>query len=231
MFSSAKGTHESGIAYAATAASSPLPHDEHTPEPDHPAVPAPVVPHLEEMTLEGVPLPIYPLPSKPFPVQPPPKIGSGFAPIIPLDKSGHKVRKWRQANREIRGIAGGRWFVRSWIGEKESDFATAAAASAHAAHAAATQAAVESAAAALSGMSGLNLPKLSVAGLSGTASGKATPRLKALKSDAGFGTGPSSRAGSAGPESISVQLSSRKRTGAPVASRADTPTVSTPVPL
>ena len=71
---------------------------------------------------------MYPLPSKPFPVLPPQKMGSGFAPLIPLDKSGKKVRHWRQANREIRGIAGGRWFARSWAGEKESEFATAVAA-------------------------------------------------------------------------------------------------------
>ena len=45
----------------------------------------------------------------------------------PLDRSGAKVRQWRVANREIRGIAGGRWFARSWVGDKESDFATAAA--------------------------------------------------------------------------------------------------------
>ncbi|KAF8899261.1 hypothetical protein BD779DRAFT_1487790 [Infundibulicybe gibba] len=37
---------------------------------------------------------------------------TGFAPIIPLDRSLKKVR-----------IAGGRWFARSWVGEKDSDFA------------------------------------------------------------------------------------------------------------
>ncbi|OBZ78641.1 hypothetical protein A0H81_01276 [Grifola frondosa] len=112
-------------AYPGTAASSPMPHDDHTPEPDItiPAVPA--LPHLEDGVLEGVPLPVYPLPSKPFPVQPPPKIGSGFAPIIPLDRSGKPVRRWRQVNREVRGIAGGRWFARTWVGEKESEFASA----------------------------------------------------------------------------------------------------------
>ncbi len=182
------------------------------------------------MKLEGVALPVYPLPSKPFPVQPPPKIGSGFAPVIPLDRNGRVVRKWRQANREVRGIAGGRWFAKTWIGEKESEFATAAATAAAAAHAAAAQAAVESAAAALSGMSGMNLPKLTIAGLSGVGSGKATPRLKALKTDSGLATGPSSRAASAGAESISAQLPSRKRTGVPAASGAESPSISTPAP-
>lgn len=82
-------------------------------------------PLLEDIDLDTVPLPIYPLPSKPFPVQPPQKIITGFAPIIPLDKSGKRVRVWRTANREIRGIAGGRWFARAWVGEKESDYARA----------------------------------------------------------------------------------------------------------
>lgn len=83
--------------------------------------------------MEVAPLPVYPLPSKPFPVQPPPKIGAGFAPMLPLDRSGNKIRRWRTANREIRGIAGGRWFARSWVGDKESEYAnaTAAAAASH----------------------------------------------------------------------------------------------------
>jgi hypothetical protein len=34
------------------------------------------------------------------------------------------VRHWREANREIRGIAGGRWFAKTWVGDKESQFAT-----------------------------------------------------------------------------------------------------------
>lgn len=81
---------------------------------------------LSDINLEGIPLPIYPLPSRPFPVQPPPKIGTGLAPVIPLDKSSNRPRRWRTANREIRGIAGGRWFARSWVGEKESELSTAA---------------------------------------------------------------------------------------------------------
>lgn len=117
--------------YAGTAPSSPLPltregGSEH--EDAENAPPPPV-----EGTTEVAPLPIYPLPSKPFPVQPPPKIGAGFAPMLPLDRSGNKIRRWRTANREIRGIAGGRWFARSWVGDKESEYAnaTAAAAASH----------------------------------------------------------------------------------------------------
>lgn len=74
--------------------------------------------------LENIPIPVYPLPTKPFPVQPPPKNTTGFAPQMPLDRSGTKVRHWREANRDIRGIAGGRWFAKTWVGDKESQFAT-----------------------------------------------------------------------------------------------------------
>jgi len=72
-------------------------------------------------TIEDGPYPVYPLPSKPFPVQPAPKMPTGFAPVIPLDRSSKRCRRWRVANREIRGIAGGRWFTRSWVGDKELD--------------------------------------------------------------------------------------------------------------
>jgi len=118
-------------AYAGTAPSSPLPitregGSEHEDAENAPPPPA-------EGTTETAPLPVYPLPSKPFPVQPPPKIGAGFAPMLPLDRSGNKIRRWRTANREIRGIAGGRWFARTWVGDKESEYAnaTAAAAASH----------------------------------------------------------------------------------------------------
>lgn len=117
--------------YAGTAPSSPLPltregGSEHEDAENAPPPPA-------EGTTELAPLPVYPLPSKPFPVQPPPKIGAGFAPMLPLDRSGNKIRRWRTANREIRGIAGGRWFARSWVGDKESEYANATAAAAVAA--------------------------------------------------------------------------------------------------
>lgn len=60
---------------------------------------------------------------------PPPKLSSGLAPSITLDKSGKQVRHWRTALREIKGIGGGRWFARTWVGHKESPFAASAVAS------------------------------------------------------------------------------------------------------
>ncbi|KAJ3981652.1 hypothetical protein F5890DRAFT_1534291 [Lentinula detonsa] len=113
-----------------TAASSPVAEHfddiEQTPDPE-PLAPIPSavqnsVP--EEINLEGIPIPVYTLPTKPFPVLPPPKVGSGFAPSINLDRSGTKARHWRVAKREIRGIAGGRWFAQGWVGEKDSAFAS-----------------------------------------------------------------------------------------------------------
>lgn len=109
-----------------TAPSSPFLHDVHeggqSPDVEEPQQRQPPTP---EGLAETPPLPVYPLPSKPFPVQPPPKISTGFAPMLPLDRTGSKVRRWRIANREIRGIAGGRWFTRAWVGDKESEFAAA----------------------------------------------------------------------------------------------------------
>ncbi|EIW87145.1 hypothetical protein CONPUDRAFT_149182 [Coniophora puteana RWD-64-598 SS2] len=113
----------SETAYTGTAPSSPLPFDA-LPldlEPDDQDEPPPI-----EANYDNSPMPVYPLPSKPFPVQPPPKIGTSFAPVIPLDRSRNKVRHWRQANREIRGIAGGRWFTKTWVGDKDSELSVAA---------------------------------------------------------------------------------------------------------
>ncbi|KAI0718922.1 hypothetical protein C8T65DRAFT_637391 [Cerioporus squamosus] len=200
-----------------TAASSPIPH-EGSPEPDIPLSSLAAMHHpLDDAPLEGVPLPQYPLPSKPFPVQPLPKIGTGFAPSIPLDKSGKPVRKWRQVNREVRGIAGGRWFVKSWVGEKESDFANAVAASQAAAQALGD------------GMSaaGLTLPTLSGVSISGTGRGRGRGARHGV---AHSSTVASSRAGSAMPESISAQL--KKRGSGPSTPSVDLPTaipISTPV--
>lgn len=84
----------------------------------------------EPINLTGIPQPSYPLPTKPFPVMPPLKLPTGFAPLVPLDrekdktKGVAKVRGWRVAHREIRGIAGGRFFLRTWVGAKESEWAT-----------------------------------------------------------------------------------------------------------
>ena len=94
--------------------------------PAPPAISAPTLSNPDE-TLEGVPCPVYPLPSKPFPVLPPVKITTGFATNLPLDKNHTQARHWRLAKREIRGIAGGRWFAQSWVGDKESAYATSVA--------------------------------------------------------------------------------------------------------
>ncbi|KAG6851405.1 hypothetical protein H0H93_005803 [Arthromyces matolae] len=108
-----------------TAASSPvtLQFDIGTPEPEE-SNPAGSAAMMEEINLENVALPQYPLPTKPFPVQQASKIPTGFAPVLPLDKSQKKVRHWREAKREIRGIAGGRWFAKTWVGGKDSEYAS-----------------------------------------------------------------------------------------------------------
>ncbi len=49
---------------------------------------------------------------------------NGFAPALPLDKTGLKVRHWKPARRVIRGIAGSSWSVRSWTGDSESELAS-----------------------------------------------------------------------------------------------------------
>ena len=116
-------------ALTGTAPSSPI-MKEATPEPPDvtgpPAISAPTLSNQDE-NLDGVPCPIYPLPSKPFQVLPSVKIATGFATNLPLDKNHTDVRHWRLAKREIRGVAGGRWFARSWVGDKESPYATSVA--------------------------------------------------------------------------------------------------------
>lgn len=178
------------IAYAGTAASSPLAHEDHSPDFHDIPLPAasisvPGAANIEELNLDGVPLPSYPLPSGPFSVHPPPKIGSGFAPTIPLDRSGKHVRHWRQANREIRGIAGGRWFAKSWVGNKESEYASATAAVTAAMQAIVPGGSQES----VTGLGPLPIPRLP--GLTLSSLGKG--RSKLGKSDA-LSTNVSSRA-------------------------------------
>lgn len=104
---------------------------EGSPEPDNttiaqssPPLTAVPLPDDAASALENVAIPQYPLPTKPFPVQAPVKIPTGFAPPMPLDKSTKKVRRWRTAHREIRGIAGGRWFMKTWVGDKESEYSS-----------------------------------------------------------------------------------------------------------
>jgi len=95
-----------------------------SPEPGQITLSSSATEPVEEANLENIPLPVYPLPTKVFLVQAPPKIPTGFTLPFTLDKSRKKVRHWRTVNREIRGIAGGRWFARSWVGNKDSEYAT-----------------------------------------------------------------------------------------------------------
>lgn len=161
---------------------------------------------MEDANLEGVALPQYPLPSKPFPVQPAPKIGTGFAPTIVLDKSKKPVRRWRQVNREVRGIAGGRWFTRSWVGEKESDYASHQASASQPITFSADR---EAASAAAMLAAGISLPA-KLAGLSASAPPGRGTKSKAHKGETPMSTLPSSRQDSAVPESISAQLPKKK---------------------
>jgi len=173
-----------------------------------PSIPtAPPLP-AEELQLDGIPQPQYPLPTRPFPVQTPPKIATGFAPVIPLDKSGKRVRHWRTAQREIRGIAGGRWFARTWVGDKESELAT------HQATNAAQNKALEDKL-----PPGLALPKLSAVPIapqgrgSGRGRGKATHSLTvsaAPSRDAS--TGPEGPPPAFQPGSSAVRAPTKMRT-------------------
>lgn len=167
--------------HAGTVPSSPAHVDTRTPEPEAAApsdnLSISVPPASEPTTLEdleGVPHPRYPLPTKPLQVQPPPKITTGYAPIIPLDRTKTKPRHWRPANREIRGIAGGRWFARAWVGEKDSELAVAAEAA-------------------------LALPKLPALSISAPAAGSRASGKRKPKADANS-TAASSRSASVAPE-------------------------------
>ncbi|EGO05285.1 hypothetical protein SERLA73DRAFT_164841 [Serpula lacrymans var. lacrymans S7.3] len=178
--------------YTGTAPSSPVPQEKASPEPEVALPVNTAAPSAGEQNLEAVPLPIYPLPSKPFPVQPPPKIGTGFAPVVPLDRSGNKVRHWRTANREIRGIAGGRWFARSWVGDKESEFSLATASN--------TAVLKASQLDGDKGLSSASISKMSAMSISAPPSGKGSGRSKVSKALSAASVGPS-RAGSIVPDS------------------------------
>ena len=83
-------------------------------------VPAEGGPSAAEL-LEGVPVPRYPLPTRPFAVKPPAKLmAQTWASNPPLDRTKLPTRRWRVVQREIRGIAGGRWFAKSWAGGERS---------------------------------------------------------------------------------------------------------------
>jgi Wiskott-Aldrich syndrome protein len=96
--------------------------------------------------------------------------------MTPLDRTKSKARHWRPAHREIRGIAGGRWFARAWVGEKDSELAIAAEAA-------------------------LSLPKLPVSlSIGASASGARTPGKRKPKATDANSTAASSRSASAAPE-------------------------------
>ena len=187
--------------YAGTAASSPttLQFDQNSPEPEITAPNSPhavLAPLAEEFNLENVPIPVYPLPTKPFPVQPPPKIATGLALPLPLDKSNKAVRHWRTARREIRGIAGGRWLARTWVGDKESEYASFVADP--------TQG--KSTTDDKTSTSGVALPKLPLS-ISAPASTKSLGRLKASSKAGSVATSATpSRAPSANPEPQGIPI-------------------------
>ncbi|KAF9245666.1 hypothetical protein BU15DRAFT_70737 [Melanogaster broomeanus] len=199
-----------------TAPSSPFPHEGHShggsPEPEDIEQPP-----ASEGPGDIAPQPVYPLPTKPFPVQPPPKIGTGFAPMQPLDRSGARVRQWRIANREVRGIAGGRWFARSWVGDKESEFSTAIATAAAAA------------AAKLADGDKIAIPK-SVTSISAPMLGKAG-KSKAARASAGVSAAPS-RSGSIVPELHHPKAPTKMRNiiAGPASEAGDEPDTAAPEP-
>ncbi|KAF8167554.1 hypothetical protein B0H34DRAFT_21418 [Crassisporium funariophilum] len=187
--------------YAGTAASSPVNLSFFSPEPEVVGPHSPQqasAPLAEEPNLENVPIPVYPLPTKPFPVQPPPKIASGFAPLLPLDKSGRKVRPWRTANREIRGIAGGRWLAHTWVGDKESDYSSFVADSVMPKYSEDKPS-----------TSGVAIPKLPSMSISAPASSKSLGRLKgSSKAGSAVTSATPSRAPSAIPEPQGISVTS-----------------------
>jgi hypothetical protein len=201
--------------YSGTAASSPPPDfADFEPEQLLPSASALTIPPLDNIDLSTVPLPIYALPSKPFSVLPPPKMGSGHAPILPLDRSGTQVRRWRTVNREVRGIAGGRWFAHVWVGEKDSEFASAT--TAPAAPVAATPGAVAAAAAAATARSAADATAAQALGLLSNPftqkARKARQLAASANASASASAGPS-RSGSQVPEAPhAVRAPSKMRT-------------------
>lgn len=68
-------------------------------------------------------MPSYAQPTRSFGVAPPLKPVNTAAKDVPIERNMPPVRRWRVARREIRGIAGGRWFARSWVGDNDSSWA------------------------------------------------------------------------------------------------------------
>ncbi|KAB5592052.1 hypothetical protein CTheo_4504 [Ceratobasidium theobromae] len=67
--------------------------------------------------------PRRPLPTRAFPVQPAPKT-TAVAAISTPDWSRRKTRSWAVQWREIKGVGGGSWWVRSWVGSNDSEYAS-----------------------------------------------------------------------------------------------------------
>ncbi|KAG8738308.1 hypothetical protein FRC12_016810 [Ceratobasidium sp. 428] len=75
--------------------------------------------------------PRRPLPTRSFPVQAAPKTtqptitangasGAGNG----MDLNRRRVRRWGVKMREVRGVGGGSWWVRTWVGSSESEYAS-----------------------------------------------------------------------------------------------------------
>ena len=115
--------------------------------------------------------------------------------MVPLDKSRKRARHWREANREIRGIAGGRWLTRTWVGDKESDLAT---------HLAAKSVDDK--------LAGVALSKTSSHPLSAVATSKAMSKLKATSKSGSVANSTSpSRAQSVVPDAVGHPVTSTVR--------------------
>ncbi|KZV99255.1 hypothetical protein EXIGLDRAFT_746223 [Exidia glandulosa HHB12029] len=99
-------------------ASSPAQHPRDlSVEPDSPYVPE------SDLVTHPTPVPSYTLPTRSFAVAAPIKTANTVPKDVQVDRNVTPVRRWRVARREIRGIAGGRWLARSWVGDTESGWA------------------------------------------------------------------------------------------------------------
>ncbi|KAG8692698.1 hypothetical protein FRC08_009586 [Ceratobasidium sp. 394] len=73
--------------------------------------------------------PRRPLPTRAFPVQAAPKttqpaITVNGGPAGGMDLNRRRVRRWGVKMREVKGVGGGSWWVRTWVGSPESEYAS-----------------------------------------------------------------------------------------------------------
>ncbi|KAG9103463.1 hypothetical protein FRC07_009983, partial [Ceratobasidium sp. 392] len=74
--------------------------------------------------------PRRPLPTRTFPVQAAPKTTqpavatNGANGAGGMDMNRRRVRRWGVKMREVRGVGGGSWWVRTWVGSSESEYAS-----------------------------------------------------------------------------------------------------------